>query len=162
MRKYHFLNSSSSDVTKSKGWIITLNPSHMRGPQNQGIPGVPWTVPGLRTNREASAPGLLRLPLPPAPKLPRPGFKGHRERTRQVTTLQLIATAQDLRRDSWTVDMGQACRGFLSSPPHRHHHGPRVCVRTTTKAGNPARVHLQPCVYMTHQHTFCSTAGLLT
>lgn len=67
--------SSGSDITKSKWWIITLNPSHKYGPQNQGILGVPCTVPGLRTNREASVPGLLRLPLPPAPKPPPPCFQ---------------------------------------------------------------------------------------
>lgn len=57
-----------------------LNPSHTCGFQNQRNPGVPCTVPGLRTKREASAPGLLRLPPAASTKATTAMFQRGREK----------------------------------------------------------------------------------
>lgn len=102
--------------------------------------------------------GRLRLPLPPAPKLPPPSFKRHKERTRQVTALQPSVTAPDLRREGWTADPGRPAEA--SSHTHLLPTGTnpgQVCAgHTTAMAWKPACAHLP----LMPPHTFCSLVRL--
>lgn len=102
--------NSGSDITKSKWWIKTLNPSHTCGFQKQRNPGVPCTVPGLRTNREASAPGLLRLPPAASTKATTTTFQRGREKEQDrwhpssPSPLWVGGETAALRRRGWHAE----------------------------------------------------------
>lgn len=73
-------------------------------------PGVPCTVPGLRTNRGFGSRAVKASPCRQHQSYHRHVSKRQRERTRQMTPLQPIVTALDRRRDCCTAETRLACR----------------------------------------------------
>ena len=144
--------NSRSDITKSKWWIKTLNPSHTCGFQNWGILGSPalYLVWGPT---EASAPGLLRLPPAASTKATTAMFQRGREKEQDrwhpsspSSLLWIGEETAALRRRGWHAE----------SLPLTHTSSPLAptqtrCVWTITKSGKADGVHLQLFASVTHQ-----------